>query len=346
MDDCEELIPNWLGFIHGVIDSEHLDLNVSREILQKSKVIQKMRKIVTKKIIELLLEMSEDEEKLEKLLKEFGKNIKQGIYEEEEHRESLSSLMRFNSTKKAKVSLDGYIEGYDKELEEKGIYYISAENKTAAENSPFLEGYKKANIEVLYLTETIDEYVSGQLKAYKGFILKNITKSDVSVPGKKEDKEENSEEEKKFIEAVKKSLDKEVEDVVKVTYLTNTPASVSSSNAGYTANMERIMKSQALGSDMMSQFMMGKRIMGINMKHSIIEKLRETDFESDNFKNTIKTIFYLACLSCGYSLEDKSKFLAQNVYNMMAKEMKVELQIEDENTPQEANEEKEVTEID
>lgn len=349
MDDCGELLPDWLSFLHGVIDSEHLDLNVSREILQKSDVLKKIRKVLTKKALELITEIAEDAEKYEKLMSNFGKNLKLGIHEDAENREALSALLRFDSSKRSAVSLDRYIESYDKELEEKGIYYISEESKQAAEKSPFLEGYRKAGVEVLFLTETIDEYVATQLKEYKGFSLKNVTKEGVTVPGQKKEEKEDNEEDKKFFEGVKKVLEGEVEKVVGAKNLTDSPASVSSTDYGWSANMERIMKNQALKDNQMSSFMMGKKVFGLNMEHPIVTKLRDEEYTGDEFKKKVKTMFYASSLSCGYGLESKSSDFAGFVYEMMGKEMNVEIKPivrEEEKKEEENKEEEKVTELD
>lgn len=159
MDDCDELIPDYLGFIRGVVDSEDLPLNISRETLQQNKILKIIKRNMVKKCLELIQEVSENEEDWKKFYEQFSKNLKLGIHEDSNNREKLASFLRYNSSKSgdAMVSLKEYVDRMKEGQKE--IYFITGESKKAIENSPFIESLKKRDLEVLYMTDAIDEYV-------------------------------------------------------------------------------------------------------------------------------------------------------------------------------------------
>lgn len=176
MDDCDELIPEYLGFIRGVVDSEDLPLNISRETLQQNKILKIIKRNMVKKCLELIQEVSENDEDWKKFYEQFSKNLKLGIHEDANNREKLASFLRYQSSKSGEnmVSLKEYV---DKMKEgQKDIYFITGESKKAIENSPFLESLRKRDYEVLYMTDPIDEYVIQQLKEHEGKKLRNCTK--------------------------------------------------------------------------------------------------------------------------------------------------------------------------
>nr|AHV91028.1 heat shock protein 90 [Paramikrocytos canceri] len=376
MDDCEKMVPNWLNFVVGVIDSEQLDLNVSREMLQESSTIKNIRENITLKCIKLFEKLKENQEDFKKFYSNFSKNLKLAVHEDSGNRERLAALLVYPSTKtvlkKAKsgrllprvkrqkkmptygepsvdlkemTSLDDYIERA-KEIEgQKDIYYCSAETLEVAVSSPFLETYLKRGIEVIFLIDAIDEYVVSQLRSYKGFNLTSIAKSSTKLPGeekegdKKDEKPENDKH-KDFTpltDAVKKVLGDKIEKCVISEKLAESPAAIASTEYGWSANFERIMKSQALRDNTMSMFMMGKKVMELNPCHPVVLKMKEMDFEGAEFKFDIEMLYSSALLASGYSVEDPFAF-SNNIYNIIAKNMGVELKKDEEEEEEEEQE--------
>ena len=181
MDDCDELIPDYLSFIKGVVDSEDLPLNISRETLQQNKILKIIKRNMVKKCLELIQEVSENEEDWKKFYEQFSKNLKLGIHEDSNNREKLSSFLRYSSSKSgdAMVSLKEYVDWMKEGQKE--IYFMTGESKKAIENSPFIENLKKRDLEDLYMTDAIDEYVIQQLKEFEGKKLWNCTKEGLEL---------------------------------------------------------------------------------------------------------------------------------------------------------------------
>ncbi len=309
MDDAEHLMPTYLRFVRGVIDSADLPLNVSREILQHNKVIDAMRAGSVKKVLGVLEGMAKDEpEKYAGFWKEFGKVMKEGPGEDFANREQIAKLLRFSTTlddsQEQSVSLADYV-GRMKEGQE-AIYYITADSFAAAKHSPHLEIFRKKGIEVLLLAERVDEWLVSALTEFDDKPLKSVTKGNLDL-GKLEDEEEKKAQEeqaealKPLIERVQKSLGDKVKSVRITHRLTNSPACLVSDEHGMSANLERILKS--VGQNAPDS----KPIFELNPEHPLVKKL-EGEAEGKRFDDWASILFDQALLAEGGQLEDPASF--------------------------------------
>ncbi|KAK3542461.1 hypothetical protein QTP86_025877 [Hemibagrus guttatus] len=334
MDSCEELIPEYLNFIRGVVDSEDLPLNISREMLQQSKILKVIRKNIVKKCLELFAELSEDKDNYKKFYEAFSKNIKLGIHEDSQNRKKLSELLRYHSSQSGDemTSLSEYLSRMKDN--QKAIYYITGESKDQVANSAFVERVRKRGFEVLYMVEPIDEYCVQQLKEFEGKTLVSVTKEGLELPEDEEEKKKMEEDKAKFeslCKLMKEILDKKVEKVTVSNRLVSSPCCIVTSTYGWTANMERIMKAQALRDNSTMGYMMAKKHLEINPDHPIMEMLRqkaEADKNDKAVKDLVILLFETALLSSGFSLDDPQTH-SNRIYRMI----KLGLGIDDDDVP-------------
>jgi len=334
MDNCEDLIPEWLGFIKGVVDSEDLPLNISRETLQQNRILKIIKKNIIKKAIEMFEEIAENKEDFKKFYEQFGRNLKFGVHEDSTNSKKLASLLRYHSTKSGEeqnVSFGEYINNMHKD--QKDIYYITGESRKAIQNAPFLEGFKKKGIEVIFMTDSIDEYVVSKFKEFDEKKLVPVTKEGIELPKSEEEQkkwEEVKKQNEELTKVIKDILGDKVEKVVCSDRLVKSPCCLVTGEFGWSANMERIMKAQALRDNSMSTFMVSKKTLEINPEHPIVSELRkkaEQDKNDKTLKDLVCLLFDTALLSSGFSLEDPSSF-SQRIHRMV--KLGLSLDVDDE----------------
>merc|ERR1719312_1507543 len=310
MDNCEELIPEYLNFVKGVVDSEDLPLNISREMLQQNKILKVIRKNLVKKCVELMDELAEDKDSWKKFYEQFGKNLKLGIHEDSTNRKKLAGFLRYNTSASGDEtsSLTDYVSRMKEN--QKDIFYITGESKEVVAASAFVERLKKRGLEVVYMTEPIDEYVVQQLKEFDGKNLVSVTKEGLELPEDEEEKKKREEDKTKYenlCKVMKDILDKKVEKVVVSNRLVNSPCCIVTSQYGWSANMERIMKAQALRDTSTMGYMAAKKHLEINPEHSIMVSLKkkvDADKNDKSIKDLIVLLYETSLLSSGFTLED------------------------------------------
>jgi len=350
MDNCEELIPEWLNFMKGIVDSEDLPLNISRETLQQNKILKVIRKNLVKKAIELFNEVTEDQESFDKFYEQFSKNIKLGIHEDSQNRKKLAELLRYKTSSQEEVtSFKDYVSRMKDA--QKDIYYITGANLDAVKNSSFVERLVKRGFEVLYMVDPIDEYCVQQLKEYDGKNLVSVTKEGLELP-EDEDEKKKFEEQKTRLEplckVIKDILDKDVEKVLVSNRLVKSPCCIVTSQYGWSANMERIMKAQALKDSSTMGYMAAKKNLEINADHAIINSLADrvdADKNDKGVKDLVMLLFETSLLTSGFTLDD-----ATNHSNRIHRMIKLGLGLDadddaDEKDEEEKKDEEEMPEL-
>eukprot|EP00268_Persea_americana_P061766 TRINITY_DN783_c0_g1_i7.p1 TRINITY_DN783_c0_g1~~TRINITY_DN783_c0_g1_i7.p1 ORF type:complete len:440 (-),score=98.73 TRINITY_DN783_c0_g1_i7:358-1677(-) len=322
-DDFDgELFPRYLSFVKGVVDSNDLPLNVSREILQESRIVRIMRKRLVRKAFDMILgiSLSENRDDYDKFWENFGKNLKLGCIEDHQNHKRIAPLLRFFSSKSEQelISLDEYTE-YMKP-EQKDIYYIATDSLTSAKNTPFLERLLEMDFEVLFLIDPIDEVAIQNLKSYKEKNFVDISKEDLDLGDKNEEKEKEIKEEfGRTCDWIKNRLGDKVSSVQVSNRLITSPCILVSGKFGWSANMERLMKAQTLGDTSSLEFMRSRRVFEINPEHTIINNLNIAckNYPDDpEAQRAIDLLYDTALMSSGFTPENPSE-LGGKIYGMM-----------------------------
>ncbi|CAB4265557.1 unnamed protein product [Prunus armeniaca] len=346
-DEFDELLPKYLNFLKGLVDSDTLPLNVSREMLQQHSSLKTIKKKLIRKALDMIRKLAEedpdesndkDKKELEKssdddekrgqytrFWNEFGKSIKLGIIEDAANRNRLAKLLRFESTKSdgKLTSLDQYISRM--KSGQKDIFYITGASKEQLEKSPFIERLKKKNYEVIFFTDPVDEYLMQYLMDYEDKKFQNVSKEGLKL-GKDSKDKEVKESYKELTKWWKSALASDnVDDVKLSNRLADTPCVVVTSKYGWSANMERIMQSQTLSDASKQAYMRGKRILEINPRHPIIKELRERvvkNAEDESVKQTAQLIYQTALMESGFNLPDPKDF-ASRIYSSVKSSLNI-----------------------
>ncbi|GJP29455.1 hypothetical protein CLOM_g16713 [Closterium sp. NIES-68] len=384
-EEFEELLPKYLNFLKGLVDSDSLPLNVSREMLQAHSSLKTIRKKLVRKALDMIRRLAEDEEdakakaqeqrekdgspkdgeevvpsdaetQYEDFWREFGRAMKLGVIEDSSNRMRLAKLLRFKSSNDPEklTSLEQYVARM--KPGQKAIYYVTGPNREQLERSPFIEKLLKKGLEVLFLTEPVDEYLMQNLTDFDDKKFQNASKEDLKIGGKK-----SKEREKEMKESFKDLLawwkeqlgSKEVEAVKLSERLASSPCVVVTSKYGWSANMERIMTSQALGDPTRQSYLKGRKILEVNPRHPIVRQLRDlvaADPKDESATAVASTLYETALIESGFSLEDPSKFAAR-IFTVLKSNLNidptadVEEEVDEEETEESSSETKDEDEI-
>jgi molecular chaperone HtpG len=337
MEDCKDLMPEWLSFIRGIVDSEDLPLSISREALQHDKILRVIKRTLVKKCLELFQELAENKDDYAKFYEAFSKNLKLGIHEDTANREKLADLLRYNSTRSGNemISLQDYVDNM--KPEQKSIYYIIGDNKAALANSPFIEVLKKKGYEVLLMTDAMDEYCITQLKEYKDCKLVDCSKDDLEIPlsdDEKASKQAQKAELEVLCRVAKDVLGDKVEKVVISDRLSQQPSAISTAAFGWSAQMAKIMKNQPLGAgnDMMYNFMQPKKTLELNPDHTIVKSLRGRVTDASNIdkvaRDSIWLLYETSLLTSGFELDEPTSY-ASRIFKLIALGISDDLEADD-----------------
>ncbi|QHO52878.1 Heat shock protein-6 [Arachis hypogaea] len=322
-DDFDgELFPRYLSFVKGVVDSNDLPLNVSREILQESRVVRIMRKRLVRKAFDMILgiSMSDNREDYEKFWENFGKHLKLGCIEDCENHKRIAPLLRFFSSQSEEelISLDEYVENM--KPDQKDIYYIAADSVNSAKNTPFMERLAEKDLEVLFLVDPIDEVAIQNLKSYKEKNFVDISKEDLDLGDKNEEREKEMKQEfGQTCDWIKKHLGDKVASVQISNRLSSSPCVLVSGKFGWSANMERLMKAQSMGDASSLDFMRSRRVFEINPDHPIIRNLDaafKTNPDDQDALRAIDLLYDAALVSSGFTPDNPAQ-LGGKIYEMM-----------------------------
>ena len=325
--DDVDLLPEYLHFMRGVVDSDDLPLNISREMLQKSRVLDVIKKTLVKKAVEMIKDLVDsDPEAFEKFWSSFGKNIKWGAIEDKKNEKRLLELLRFNTSRSPQVpiSLTKYVERMKDG--QKGIYYIVGESQSAVENSAFLERLKKKGYEVLYMTEAIDEYLMQNIREFDGKPFVSVVRDGADLEEDADALKQLQEDNKEICERIKEVLGDQVSKVQVSNRIVDSPCVVVTDAFGWSANMERIMKAQALKAETPFGANRSTKIFEINPAHPLVEELKrraETTPGTAAIKDVVNLLFQSALIASGFTLEDPSSF-AKTLQSIVAVNLGVE----------------------
>ena len=310
-DDDKELLPTWLRFIKGVIDSSDLPLNVSREILQQNRVMAKIKSNAVKKILDKFKSLAKNDKQYIEFYEQFGKLLKEGVYQEFEHKETLTELLRFKSSKNDGYhSLQDYVERMEKD--QKAIYYITGTNETALRQSPLLEMYQAKGIEVLILDDEIDEIIIPSIPKYKDIDLKSVNRSGAADDLKGDSDKDNEKDLKPLIKKIKDVLGDKVKDVKSSNRLNDSPSCIVADENDPTSQMQEMMKAMGQGGNMDI-----KPILEINPKHQIVVKLKSMR-KGKSFEDISFLLYEQALLQEGVQLDNPANFV-KRLNKMMEK---------------------------